>query len=213
MTFGYAGQAPLFAGLNFQVVPGSLVHVSGPSGSGKTSLVALLMGEAVPASGTIELTAGGRWSPIGTSRSHLCAHLGYASAESYLFAGTLYDNVTYGLALPPDEDFLSRMTTLAECGFIEDFSGRFAHRIDELGQGMSTGQRQRLSLLRALLRRPRALILDEALSNVDAGTEARIVANLRTLRPQCTIIWVSHRPLASGADATLELQAAVEAFA
>ena len=89
VTFGYAGQAPLFAGLNFQVVPGSLVHVSGPSGSGKTSLVALLMGEAVPASGTIELTAGGRWSPIGTSRSHLCAHLGYASAESYLFAGTL----------------------------------------------------------------------------------------------------------------------------
>lgn len=212
VTFGYPNQAPLFTSFDYQVTAGSLVQICGPSGSGKTSLVALLTGEVSPNSGTVEVIAdGGRW-PIELASDRLRDHLGYASAESYLFAGSLYDNLTYGLSESPDDDFVRRMSRLAECGFIGDLPGGFEHRIDELGQGLSTGQRQRLSLLRALLRHPRALVLDEALSNVDAETEARVLANLRTLRPHCTILWVSHRPLATQADAVVDLHVRLEAL-
>lgn len=213
VTFGYPNQPPLVAGLDFDVPPGSLVQICGPSGSGKTSLVALMTGEATPDDGTIELISGDRRWPVERARTRLGDHLGYAGAEPYLFAGTLYDNVTYGLAADPDDDLLQRMTRVAECGFVDELPDRFAHRIDELGHGLSTGQRQRLALLRAILRQPRALILDDALSNVDAETEERILIGVRAHCPPCTIVWVSHRALAAPADATLDLQVRVEAFA
>ncbi|MDQ3489399.1 MAG: ABC transporter ATP-binding protein/permease [Acidobacteriota bacterium] len=205
VTFGYRSQAPLFSDFHFNVAPGSLVHIAGPSGSGKTSLIALMTGEAAPSSGTVVVKSHGAESAVEAVRDQLRTHIGYASAEPYLFAGTIAENITYGLHSAPDQALLTSMTGLAECGFIHELPAGFDHLIDELGHGLSTGQRQRVSLLRALLRRPRALILDEALSNVDRDTESRILANLNALRPDCTIVWVSHRSPATRPDAILEL--------
>ncbi len=210
VTFGYENQAPLFSNFDFTVAPGSLVHIAGPSGSGKTSLIALMTGEAVPARGQVAVRINGAESALGAVCDVLRTNVGYAGAEPYLFAGTIYENITYGLPAPPDKALLASMSALAECGFIDDLPSGLHHAIDELGHGLSTGQRQRVSLLRALLRRPRALILDEALSNVDRETESRILANLNAERPDCTIVWVSHRSPRTRPDTTLELHVELE---
>ena len=210
MTFGYENQLPLFCNFDLSVAPGSLVHIAGPSGSGKTSLIALMTGEAVPSRGEVAVRINGAESSLDVRGDVLRTNVGYASAEPYLFAGTISENISYGLAATPDDALVASMCALAECGFIDDLPDRLGHRIDELGHGLSTGQRQRVSLLRALLRRPRALILDEALSNVDRDTESRILANLNMLRPDCTILWVSHRPPVVRADNTVELHIETE---
>jgi ATP-binding cassette subfamily B multidrug efflux pump len=210
VTFAYAKQSPLFSDFSAEIPGGSLVHIAGPSGSGKTSLMALITGEISEASGTVAVTFNRTASRVVDVCAQIRNHIGYAGAEPYLFAGTLYQNVAYGLVHPPGEDALAAAAAVAECGFINDLPDGFAYEIDESGGGLSAGQRQRLSLLRALLRNPRALILDEALANLDHETEARILFSVAALRPGCTIVWVSHRPPAIAPDVTLALGAEVE---
>ncbi|MCA1817346.1 MAG: ABC transporter ATP-binding protein/permease, partial [Acidobacteria bacterium] len=186
VTFGYADQPPLFKDFGLDVAPGSLVHVRGASGVGKSTLMRLLVGEASPDQGSVEVELDGEDFTVGRAVARLREYIGYSSTEPYLFEGTVYENVTYGLKTPPDEDFLRECAARAECDFIYELPQQFGHWVDELGQGLSTGQKQRLSLLRALLRNPRALVLDEALSNVDLRTERRILANLIQIKRGCT---------------------------
>lgn len=193
VTFGYPGQPPLFDNFDLKVAPGTLVRVRGDSGVGKSTLVRLLTGEASPSRGSVNVRLDGDLIPAARAAARLREHLGYSSTEPYLFEGTIYENITYGLKAPPGEELLRESAACSECQFIFEFPEKFEHRIDELGQGLSTGQKQRLSLLRALLREPKALILDEALSNVDARTENRILANLARMRRGSTVLLISHR--------------------
>jgi ABC-type multidrug transport system fused ATPase/permease subunit len=208
VSFGYPDQPLIVDGLALDVPPGSLLRLRGPSGAGKSSLVALLAGEAQPLRGRVEVTLDGERFPISDAAARMRDHIGYSSSEPFLFAGTIYENITYGLVTPPDADALEEATALAECQFIHDLPAGFDHPLDELGQGLSTGQKQRLSLLRALLRNPKALLLDEALSNVDAPTEARILSRLVARKDRCTIVFVSHREHATlNADRVIDLEA------
>jgi ATP-binding cassette subfamily B protein len=193
VTFGYPDQAPLFNNFDLEVVPGSLVRILGSSGIGKSTLVRLMVGEAHPSRGSVEVQLDDEFLSVSTAAARLRDHIGYSSTEPFLFEGTIYENITYGLTALPDEDFLLEAAARAECQFIFDLPKKFEHWIDELGQGLSTGQKQRLSLLRALLRRPKALILDEALSNVDTRTENRILSHLIEIKSECTILLISHR--------------------
>jgi ABC-type multidrug transport system fused ATPase/permease subunit len=193
VTFGYPDQSPLFNNFDLEVAPGSLVRVRGPSGVGKSTLVRLMVGEAIPHQGSVEVQFDGEFFSVDSAVARLREHIGYSSTEPYLFDGTIYENITYGLKALPSDRFLLDVAAIAECQFVFEFPRQFEHRIDELGQGLSTGQKQRLSLLRALLRKPRALILDEALSNVDMRTENRILANLIRIKPDCTVVFISHR--------------------
>lgn len=207
VTFGYPDQPLLFRDFRLLIAPGALVSVRGYSGVGKSTLVRLLVGEAVPHGGSIEVQLDGDSYAVSDVAARLRDHIGYSSTEPYLFEGTIYENITYGLKAPPDEDFLREEAARAECQFIFEFPKRFEHWIDELGQGLSTGQKQRLSLLRALLRKPRALILDEALSNVDTRTENRILSNLIGIKRGCTILLISHRDHTSiPSDAVVNLE-------
>ena len=201
VTFGFANRPPLLRNFHLTVAPGSVTLVRGPSGSGKSTLLGLMIGELVPLAGTVSVELDGAAAPAAVADRRARAHLGYAAAEPFLFAGTLYENVTYGLPSLPDRSWLVECAERAACEFVFDLPGQFDYQLDELGQGLSTGQKQRLALLRSLLRRPRALILDEALSNVDVQTEQRILASLVRLSPPCTLIVVSHRdhPSLSGA--------------
>lgn len=193
VTFGYPHHPDLFNDFHLEVKPGSLLLMRGSSGVGKSSLVRLMVGEARQSVGSVEVQLDGKLFPVIGAAARLRNHIGYSGAEPFLFEGTIYENVTYGLRALPARDFLLESTVRAECQFICDLPEQFEHRLDELGQGLSTGQKQRLSLLRALLRKPRALILDEALSNVDIPTENRILDNLIQLKRECTIIFISHR--------------------
>lgn len=193
VTFGYSDHDPLFNRFDLEVAPGSLISIRGASGAGKSTLVQLMTGELAATNGSVLVQLDGDSFPVGTVGARLREHMGYSGTEPYLFEGTIYENITYGLKAVPEEGFLLESVERAECQFIFDFPNKFDHHIDELGQGLSTGQKQRLSLLRALLRKPRALILDEALSNVDIPTVDVILKNLFRTRRICTTVLISHR--------------------
>lgn len=129
-------------------------------------------------------------------------------AESFIVEGTIRDNLLYGLEHSPTSQEINSAIELAECSFIHELPKKLDHPLTENGQGLSAGQKQRIALARALLRRPKALILDEATANLDSETEARLIQTLQRLKKNHTILAVTHRPaLVEVADRTLELGA------
>ena len=196
------------AATSIELEPGQTLVVTGPSGAGKSTLLSLLLGLLEPTSGRIEAVLDGEASPAGEARARLLPSVGYVGPESFLIEGSVLDNLRYGLTREPSADEVSQSLAAAECGFLKDLG--LEHKITEQGQGLSAGQKQRLALARALLRRPALLILDEATSNLDSETESRIVDTLTRLKGRMTIVAVSHRPaLLALADRRLDLGGAV----
>ncbi len=167
---------------------------------------------------------------LSNKQHSLLKSIGYVGPESFLIEGSIYENLLYGLEKTPNEpenlqpehlrdvnatgsnanstkynkiwDALEK----AECDFVKLLPQKLQHPITEQGQGLSAGQKQRLSLARALLRNPQVLVLDEATSNLDTQTEERLVQTLSLLKGQRTIIAASHRSaLLKIADRVLEL--------
>jgi ABC-type bacteriocin/lantibiotic exporter with double-glycine peptidase domain len=183
----------LFRELSLQVLPGETLVITGRSGSGKSSLLNLMIGELRPQEGVVSLVDTQKWS-LESTRSGLLKALGYVGPESFLFEGTIYDNLIYGLTRIPTQHEIEEALIAAECHFVGQFPEGVQHFITEQGQGLSAGQKQRLALARALLRNPKALILDEATANLDQETEARLIQGLAKLKGLLTLIVVTHRP-------------------
>ena len=134
--------------------------------------------------------------------------MGYVGAEAYLIAGTLADNLCYGLTHTPSDAELWHALGQARLeSVVRALPDGLAHRIREDGAGLSAGEKQRLALARALLAKPGLLVLDEASANLDEATEAELTESLRALRGTVTVLVVSHRPqLLAHADQRLELK-------
>lgn len=182
------------AAVDLDVAPGRAVVVTGPSGAGKSTLISLLLGLLEPTGGVVETLIDGEIIPAHAARRRLLSAVGYVGPESFLIEGNVRDNLRYGLARDPSEAEFEEALAAAECGFLKTLPQGLAHHLTEQGQGLSAGQKQRLALARALLRRPAVLILDEATSNLDSETEARVVETLSRLKGRMTIVAVSHRP-------------------
>ncbi|MBI4375877.1 MAG: ABC transporter ATP-binding protein [Elusimicrobia bacterium] len=195
LSFHYPGQEfPVLSGLSMVIEPGQTCVIRGPSGSGKSTLLGLLLGGLRPQSGNIRLLLeGGEKFALADRRAELLASVGYVGPESFLVEGSLRQNLLYGLRESPPERELLEALEKAECGFVHGLAQGLDHRITEQGQGLSAGQKQRLSLARALLHRPKVLILDEATSNLDSETESRVVDTLSRLKAGMTIVAVTHR--------------------
>lgn len=194
------------AAVDLEIEPGQAVVVTGPSGAGKSTLISLLLGLLEPSAGDVETVIDGEVLPAHAARGRLLPAVGYVGPESFLIEGDVRDNLRYGLASEPSEAEFEAALAAAECGFLKSLPQGLAHRLTEQGQGLSAGQKQRLALARALLRRPAVLILDEATSNLDGETEERIVETLAKLKGRMTIVAVSHRPaLLALADRRLSL--------
>ncbi|OGR98295.1 MAG: hypothetical protein A2V88_08460 [Elusimicrobia bacterium RBG_16_66_12] len=192
------------AATSFELAPGQTLVVTGPSGAGKSTLLSLLLGLLEPTSGRVETVLDGEAAPAGQARPRLLPRVGYVGPESFLIEGSVLDNLRYGLTREPSADEVAEALAAAECGFLKDLG--LDHKITEQGQGLSAGQKQRLALARALLRRPALLILDEATSNLDSETESRIIGTLAKLKGLMTTVAVSHRPaLLALADRRLDL--------
>lgn len=177
LSYRYPGEDSLaVSGVDLILEPGEKVALAGPNGSGKSTVGLLLAGLLTPSSG-----GGERCGEKETV---------YVSGEPFLFAGTIRENLEMGQGFG-DEDLLEAVRIVGALDLVESLPGGLEASVSENGANFSAGERQKLALARAILRRPRLLILDEATSSVDSASEQ---AFHRWLRAQlCTTLLISHK--------------------
>jgi ATP-binding cassette subfamily B multidrug efflux pump len=189
LTFSYEGKQVLHD-VNLRVPPGSSLAIVGPTGSGKTTLVSLIprIYDADP--GTVLID--GR--PI---RDYLVASLrkniGFVPQETFLFSDRIRENIALGVASATDEEIHNAADAANIATDIESFPEGYDTMVGERGITLSGGQKQRTAIARTLIRNPKILILDDALSSVDTHTEDKILNHLRDVMRGRTTIFISHR--------------------
>ncbi len=200
LTFAYEDAAePTLKEIRLRVRQGQTVAFVGGGGAGKSTLVSLVPRVYDAAAG--QLLIDGR--PVAEiPLDVLRASVGYVPQETFLFSGTIAENIAWGAAAASREEVARAASDAGLAEDIEGFPEGYETRVGERGAALSGGQRQRTAIARALIRRPRILILDDALSSVDTQTEARILAQLRRIRRGQTCLIVSHR-LSTVKDADL----------
>ena len=190
VVFGYVPEKRILDGVSFHAHPGETVALVGPTGAGKTTIVNLLMRFYDINSGKI-FVDGHEIDTI--CRQDLRSSMGMVLQDVYLFAGTVRENIAYGCPNATDEQIIAA-AKLANC---HSFISRLPHGYDtvlaEDGGNISQGQRQLLSIARAVLADPAVLILDEATSSVDTRTEMKIQAAMLKLMEGRTSFVIAHR--------------------
>jgi ATP-binding cassette subfamily B multidrug efflux pump len=198
LNFAYNGVSVL-KDINLSIPAGSSLAIVGPTGSGKTTLVNLIprIYDADPGSVLIDGRPI-RQFPLDSLRRHI----GFVPQETFLFSDTIRENIAYGIAREVSENedgeaALEDIKAAAEAANIaqdiETFPEGYNTTVGERGITLSGGQKQRTAIARALLRSPRILILDDALSSVDTHTEDKILNHLREIMRGRTTIFISHR--------------------
>ncbi|MFF1510457.1 NHLP family bacteriocin export ABC transporter peptidase/permease/ATPase subunit [Streptomyces sp. NPDC058326] len=189
VTFGYSPlDAPLLKDFSLTVGPGQQVALVGGSGSGKSTVSRLMSGLYTPWEGTIRID-GMRLEDI--PRSALAASVSFVDQDVFLFEGTVRDNVALWDPSVPDEAVVAALQDAAVYDVVARRPGGIRSRVEQDGRNFSGGQRQRLEIARALVRRPSVLILDEVTSALDAATEEIVIDNLR--RRGCACVVIAHR--------------------
>ena len=189
LNFSYNG-VPVLHDINLRVPAGSSLAIVGPTGSGKTTLVSLIprIYDAVP---------GGVWidgKPVREYPVESLRHqIGFVPQETFLFSETVRENIAFGKEDATDEEVRSAAQAANIAIDIEDFPERYQTMVGERGITLSGGQKQRTAIARAIIRNPRILILDDALSSVDTHTEDKILNHLREIMQDRTTIFISHR--------------------
>lgn len=195
LGFRYGEERPfLYRHVSLTLAPGSTWVVLGASGSGKSTLARLLLGFLSPTEGCIRLD-GIDVRHLGVDE--LRAVFGVVPQDIVLFAGTVQDNLLLG---SPDASFAGMTAACRQAGihdFVEQLPAGYQTLLGERGFGLSGGQRQRLAMARALLRRPRVLVLDEPFSHLDAPTSAALAATLNGLcdaeGERMTVLVITHQ--------------------
>ncbi|WP_328908760.1 NHLP family bacteriocin export ABC transporter peptidase/permease/ATPase subunit [Streptomyces sp. NBC_00234] len=189
ITFGYSPlDKPLLTGFSLSVGPGQQVALVGGSGSGKSTVSRLISGLYSPWEGTIRID-GQRLEDI--PRSALAASVSFVDQDVFLFEGTVRDNVALWDPSVPDEAVVAALQDAALYEVVARRPGGIHGRVEQDGRNFSGGQRQRLEIARALVRRPSVLVLDEVTSALDAETEQLVIDALR--RRGCACVVIAHR--------------------
>ncbi len=204
LAFRYSEHHPwLYRNLNLSLKPGHLTVLMGPSGCGKSTLAKLLLGFHHPNEGQILLD--------GKDIRHLAANelravFGVVPQETVLFAGALYDNLVMAHPHASFEEVIKACKAAEIHEVIEHLPDGYQTEIGERGTGLSGGQRQRIAIARALLKRPKILIFDEAVSNLDQHTAEHFAKTINQLKGQVTMLFITHQiPRGLHVDEVIEL--------
>jgi ATP-binding cassette subfamily B protein len=190
VRFGYGNGPEVLHGLTLNVPAGTTVALVGHTGAGKSTIAKLLARFYDPREGRITIDGHDLRAVTQASLRH---QLGIVPQEGFLFAGTVRENIAFGRPDAPPEDVVRAAETIGAHDFILRLEEGYETQLQERGTRLSLGQRQLVALARALLADPRILILDEATSSVDIGTERKIERALRTLLAGRTAFVIAHR--------------------
>jgi len=191
VTFTYPGaREPAIKDVNLRIPAGGVAAILGPVGSGKSTLLNLIPRLLEPDSGEV-LLDGRDLSKVPVEQ--LRSNIGYVPQESFLFSRSIEDNIAFGHEGATKDEIRVAAADAEIAGEVEKFQHGWQTMIGERGATLSGGQRQRLAIARALVRKPRVLLLDDALSSVDINTERNIMRNMRRASRNCTTVLTSHR--------------------
>jgi ATP-binding cassette, subfamily B, multidrug efflux pump len=189
LNFAYNG-TPVLHDINLRIPAGKSLAIVGPTGSGKTTLVSLIprIYDADP--GTVWIDGRPlREYPLESLRRQI----GFVPQETFLFSETVRENIAFGKEDATDQEVGSAAEAANIAADIEEFPDGYHTMVGERGITLSGGQKQRTAIARAIIRNPRILILDDALSSVDTHTEDKILNHLREIMQDRTTIFISHR--------------------
>ncbi len=190
VTFGYKSYEPVLKDVSLTINPGEMVGIVGRSGTGKSTLINMLMRLYDPNTGKISINGSDLRD---MSPRHLHENIGVVFQDSFLFAGTIYDNVAYGKPGATPEEVIAACKAANAHDFIMQTADGYNTLLGEGGHTISGGERQRLSIARAIIKNPDVLILDEATSSLDVETEAAIQQSLTNLTKGRTTVAIAHR--------------------
>ena len=191
LSFRYSTQHPwLYHNLNLAIPAGKLTVLTGPSGCGKSTLAKLMQGFYWPQEGQINLD--GR-DIRQLAANELRATFGVVPQETVLFSGTVYDNLIMAHPHARFDDLIAACQAAEIHEVIEALPQGYQTEIGERGTGLSGGQRQRIAIARALLKRPKVLIFDEAISNLDQQTAEQFAHTINRLKGKVTMIFITHQ--------------------
>ncbi|MDR0313460.1 MAG: ATP-binding cassette domain-containing protein, partial [Treponema sp.] len=190
VSFSYDGVRKVLNNVSFDGHPGESIAIVGPTGAGKTTIVNLLSRFYNIEEGQVFIDA---QDIMKVTLKSLREQMGIMLQDSFLFTGTIADNIRYGKLDATDEEIRTAAELIGANAFIEKLPKGYDTPITERGGGISQGERQLLAFSRTLISNPRILILDEATSSIDTGTEQLVQAGIHTLMKGRTSFIIAHR--------------------
>jgi ATP-binding cassette subfamily C protein len=191
VSFSYqADKSSAVSDLDLTIPEGELIALVGASGAGKSTIADLICGLLIPDSGRVVVDGvvlDERWARAWREQ------VGYVAQDTWLFHGSVRSNLLWARPQASEAELRAALEMAAATEFVDALPQGLDTVIGERGSTISHGERQRIALARALLRRPRLLILDEATNSLDAHTEERILATVEALRGDLTILMIAHR--------------------
>jgi ATP-binding cassette subfamily B protein len=190
VTFGYAGGEPVLSDIDIEIAPGERVAFVGPTGAGKSTMAKLIARFYDPTAGRVRI---GDVDLHDIRLRSLREEVVVVPQEGYLFSGTIADNIRVARPTATDDEVSDAVARIGVLDRFAQLPDGLATEVRERGSRLSAGEKQLVSLARAALADPSVLILDEATSSVDPGTEAAVEAAMETLMRDRTVIAIAHR--------------------
>jgi ATP-binding cassette subfamily B protein len=190
VTFSYDGKRRVLNDVSFNGHPGESIAIVGPTGAGKTTIANLLSRFYNIEQGQVLVDG---QDIMHVTLSSLRSQMGIMLQDSFLFTGTIADNIRYGKLDATDEEIRTAAMLIGAHNFIEKLPNGYDTPVTERGGGISQGERQLLAFTRTLISNPRILILDEATSSIDTGTEQLVQEGIQTLMKGRTSFIIAHR--------------------